>query len=466
MPHRPAASVPVHDPDYQAIKAQVIDRTGHFYYAEKDDPLWERIAARMKARGCPDPAGYRRLLGDGAVGEDEWRRLESAVTINETFFFRFAEQFDVLRRILLPGLIARARESRRLRIWSVGCSTGAEPYSIAILLDDLLAGALADWRISITGTDIDEAALETARAARYNAWALRTLGDEERVRLFDREGDLYRLKTRYRGLVRFERHNMMDLLDPAAPLQFSDYDLILCRNVLIYFRQDVAKRLIEALTARLDEQGHLLVGHAEPSPDFAEVASQVEIGGVRAYRRLGLTPSPPPAPVPPLPLPRHPPTRPVRRSAPAARSSGRTTPSAPAHPIPADLPSLSSLADVRLALAGGDGDTALRLAEREAGLAPRDPVPHYLAALGALALGHSEQAERGFRKALYLDNRFAMAHYLLGRHLMAEGRSEEGRRSLANALRAVAGSDPESELPEGDGMTAEGLALAVRNALR
>ena len=463
----PHPAPPSHDPAFQAVKDLVVARTGHHYYTDKDSQFWERLAPRMQALGIKRPAEYLERLEDPSLGAKEWRALESAVTINETFFFRFAEQFDVLRRVLLPELLRHAAQERRLRIWSVGCSNGAEPYSIAILLHDLLGEQLPDWRITITGTDIDADALENARAALYTPWALRTLAEPERLRLFDRQGERYRLKPRYRGMVRFEHHNMMSLFEPASALQFTDFDLILCRNVLIYFRHDVATGMVGALAQRLLPHGTLFVGHAEPSPEFAAVAVPVEIAGLLAYRPLGTEPPPAAAPtLPPLPTPPLPARSRTAPPPPRRRPARAATRSRPVEPLPAArAPGDGARDALRTALAAGDAETALQLAAQESSDTPRDPVPHYLAALGALALGDDARAEEGFRKALFLDNSFAMAHYLLGRHLMAQNRTTDGRRALTNALRAVTGLEPDAPLAEGDGMTAGALAAAVRSTL-
>ncbi len=411
------------DPAFAEVKAMVIARTGHQYYADKDAQLAEHVARRMAERG-DTLAAYRDRLRDPA--SDEWPLIESAVTINETFFFRFAEQFDALRSVILPGLIQRHRHDRRLRIWSVGCSTGAEAHSIAILLADLLGDAIGDWRIALTGTDIDEAALATARAADFSAWTLRTLGEAERDRMFDRAGDRYRLKDRYRGIARFERLNILDMVAADAPLNFAEYDLILCRNVLIYFSHADSTRIVGALADRLGEQGLLLLGHAEPNPTFDAVADPVQIGGVLAYRRHGSVERPAPAPIP--------------VAAPAPRLVRPALPRAKAPPPPAPPP-------------------------RPAAVAPGDPAARYWAALGAMALGEREVAERGFRDALYLDRSFAMAHYLLGRQLLASGRTTDGHRSLTNALRLADTLPADAELPEGDGMTAGAMVAAVRATL-
>ncbi|MFD0936364.1 CheR family methyltransferase, partial [Methylobacterium trifolii] len=178
---RPTGPSPHADPGYAALKAQIVARTGHHYYADKDDLLFDRLRRRFKARGVDSAAAYRALL---LADADEWAALEAEITIGETFFFRYAEQFAALRQTILPGLIAAREAQRSLRIWSAGCSTGAEPYSVAILLHELLGDALPAWEIHILGTDISAEALATARAAEYGRWALRTLPHEERLRHF------------------------------------------------------------------------------------------------------------------------------------------------------------------------------------------------------------------------------------------------------------------------------------------
>lgn len=411
------------DEAFAEVKALVIARTGHHYYIDKDAQLAERVAHRMAATGDATIAAYRDRLRDPA--DAEWPHLESAVTINETFFFRFAEQFSALRTTILPAMIERNRDERRLRIWSVGCSTGAEAHSVAILLADLLGDGIADWRIVLTGTDIDEAALSAARSADYSAWALRTMGEAERERLFDRSGDRYRLKDRYRGIARFERHNLLTMIDAAAPLGYGDYDLILCRNVLIYFAQDDATAIVGALARRLATDGILLLGHAEPNPGFDAVADTAQVAGILTYRPLRSQPRPvaPPvelAPPPPRPAAAPPPPRVARR------------------PEPAPLPPAAR---------------------------PPDAAVHYFAALDALASGDRDRAERAFRDALYLDRSFAMAHYQFGHYLLAQGRDPDARRSLTNALRVASALDPATELAGGDGMTAGAMTAAIRHAI-
>ncbi|MCG5244913.1 CheR family methyltransferase [Methylorubrum extorquens] len=461
------------DPGFPALKDRVIARTGHNYYEDKDDLLYDRLRKRMRSRGVADCAAYSSLL-DGAAGREEWAALEAEITIGETFFFRYAEQFAALRKTILPELIEARSEIRRLRIWSAGCSTGAEPYSLAILVHDLLGEALADWSVTILGTDLSAGALAVAREAEFGPWALRTLDTEERARWFRRTPARpglphggYALRPAFRRMVRFERQNLLTLIDGSDRTQ-GGFDLILCRNVLIYFSTDHVTRIVRALGERLNPQGWLLIGHAEPNPTFSQWLQPVALPGTVAYRPID-TPVPPPPPVlvsalPDLaPIPVAPPPEP----APAAAAPAlpvpipRPAPPAIAHPLsPGDL-----LAEIRvLADAGETARAWRRLHEEIDGYATDSPLRYYEGLL-ALDLGREREAERALRGALFLDRGFVMAHFQLGLLLARVGRRGEAARALDNALRLAQGLPPETILPEGDGVSAARLAESARRAL-
>jgi chemotaxis protein methyltransferase CheR len=241
------------DAEFLRLKALLIRRTGHFYYEDKDDLLWERVRRRLRALGLPGTGAYLDRLQDSALGEAEWAALEAEITIGETFFFRYAEQFAALRNTILPEILARNAGTRRLRIWSAGCANGAEPYSLAILLRQMLGEGMADWRITLLGTDLNEAALDSARRATFSPWALRSMPPEERERDFTPapDGRGWQLKPQHRATVRFRRQNLLDLLSPDAALEMTEFDLILCRNVLIYFHPEVVPQLVHALAQRM-----------------------------------------------------------------------------------------------------------------------------------------------------------------------------------------------------------------------
>ncbi len=437
---------------FARLKQDIITRTGHFYYADKDALLWERLSRRLAATGAPDAESYRALLDDPGRGEAEWAELEAEITIGETFFFRYAEQFAALRDTILPAIIEAKRAERRIRIWSAGCATGAEPYSVAILLRHLLRTEMETWRVSILGTDINATFLQAARQAEFGEWALRAVPADQRAEDFVRspDGKRWVLRPQHRALVRFERHNLRTLLDGTSPLNLTDFDLILCRNVLIYFHPDTAQAIVRALGERLTPDGWLLLGHAEPNPAFTRFLHLVDLPGTAAYRRLEGSP-PPPAPPPsaqpamppawqPAPLPEAPRT-------PAATPPAQAAPEVP--PARADL-----LEEVRAAADRGEPERAAALCRAALAADPMQPALHFYAGLLAWTLGDTAEAERAFRRAIYLRPDYVMAHYQLGLLRLHRGEGEAGRRAIGNALGIARGLPPASPLNEGDGLTA------------
>ncbi|MBE7209563.1 MAG: protein-glutamate methyltransferase [Gluconacetobacter diazotrophicus] len=472
---------PEADETFRRIKSLVIRRTLHQYYEDKDSLLLERVGARLAVTGL-DAEEYLALLGDPGRGNDEWDALCAVIAIGETFFFRFAEQFDALERRILPALIRARENSRRLRIWSAGCSTGAEPYSIAILLRRLLGSSLADWSISISGTDLSLRAIEAARAAEYGDWAVRTLTNEERHRDFVpvRAGTSrrWRLLPVYRGMVEFEQHNLAELLERPLGAREGSFDLVLCRNVLIYFGADQAATLAARLGECLAEDGWLLLGHAEAAmlpdaamrreavgdtvawrprpaaragrgngsgaagpaePEETPFANAADRRGRRSGSTLGSRPGSRPEPIPEVGGPvRHPPD-------PASEADA--------------VGAVRALADAgRIAEAGTRCRAALAAF-------PLNPELFYISALLERATGRLAAAEAEFRRAIYLDGRFVMAHYHLGLLLGELDRGLEGRRSIAEAAAVAHGLPADAELPGGDGLTAGRLLALFRSGL-
>jgi chemotaxis protein methyltransferase CheR len=462
------------DAGFPKLKNRIIERTGHFYYQDKDDLLWERVRKRLHASGLRDCSQYLGLLDDPVAGEAEWVRLEAEITIGETFFFRYAEQFAALRETILPEIVERKRHERRLRVWSAGCATGAEPYSLAILIHELLGEDLPNWRVNIVGTDINEGFLATARRGRFGKWALRALSAEQRAGYFaPAEREQWQLRPEYKSLVRFEKHNLLSLLDGTSPLQFSEFDLILCRNVLIYFHPDTVTRIVGALRDCLLDDGWMLLGHAEPNPTFASMMQALSLPGTVAYRRnaadlpiLPVFPGQPPSEpawAPSLPETR----RPARRESPARSAKAKVLPAKPVpdKPLPVAIPGQTPdglLDEVRKMADAGDFRAAHDLCRRALLEQPLSAALHFYQGLISQALNRPAEAQQAFRRSLYLDKSFAMAHYHLGLLLLANGQAGPGRRALANAARIV-GTLPENlALAEADGATAKDLRNLIR----
>ena len=442
-------------PAFAAIKALVIRRTLHHYYENKEPLLRERVLRRMAVLGI-DADAYLALLQDGRNADAEWSALEDEITVGETFFFRFAEQFAALERTILPALIRDRGDQRSLRIWSAGCSTGAEPYSVAILLHRLLGDRLADWSVSILGTDISAAALDAARAAEYGDWALRSLSDAERRRDFvavpgDR-GSRWRLQPAFQRMVRFERQNLLHLIE-ADPSFLPHYDLVLCRNVLIYFGADRVQALLQRFGKVLAPDGWLLLGHAEAGAFELAGLRPVDVDGATAWMRADVPASPQGEPMPARPgTATRRPARPPR--APTAPAAARAPVSARAE--------AEAVERVRVLADSGASEAVLRSCRDEIRRHPLCAALFFYAGLLERALARPSEAEADLHRAIYLCAEFAMAHYHLGLLLMDRGRAAAGRRAIAEAGRLAAGLPSDAELLCGDGMTADRLRRLAR----
>lgn len=441
---------------FETIAAALVARTGHHYYDDKTHLLAERLRQRQEALGLDSLEAYARVLrGESRHdAEAEWRELEHATTIGETYFFRYADHFAALRETILPELLALRSGDKSLRIWSIGCANGAEPYSLAIVVRELLGDAFDEWRVSIVGGDLSERALEAARRAHYNAWALRTLPDDERCLYFDRlDARTWALKPRYK-YVRFERQNILDLLSPAPPLSWSGFDLIVCRNVLIYFSAAQALALTRALKARLNEGGVLILGHAEATLDLDGVLSPLPLRSEfeQALAPLATPQVCAPAAWAPLPLPD------------APRPATAAIDAAPA-PRVADADGVS-LAAVRAAADAGDYERAHALSKALIAAAPLSAEAHYYDALISLVADGADEAEAALRRALYLDRGFALAHHRLALVLLARARRDDAKRALQTAIELARRMPADALLPEGEGVTAGVFAEAALRQLR
>jgi chemotaxis protein methyltransferase CheR len=198
------------------IKQQIEARTGLRVRDQDLEKLREIIVSRTKHHHLASPADYQRLLGNCALASDpEWQKLASLITIGESYFFRDKGQFAVLREQGLPELIAAREPQRTLKVWSAGCSSGEEPYSLAILVDELFPQA-ANWQVRILGTDIDGDAIDRARQGIYSPWSFRMCRDGLQRDYFTGRKDAWKIKEQIRSQVEFHSGNLLDL--PAGLL--------------------------------------------------------------------------------------------------------------------------------------------------------------------------------------------------------------------------------------------------------
>ena len=243
--------------DFDFLRVLLQRRSGLSLSAEKRYLVESRLGMLCRRRGIAGIPALVFQLRAGPASELEAAVVE-AMTTNETLFFRDRTPFDLFRDVLLPEKLAAKAQNRTLRIWCAAVSTGQEAYSLAMLLDEA-ADRLPGWTVEILGTDISLDVLERARQGLYSQFEVqRGLPIQLLLKHFRQEGDKWRLSERIRGMVTLKQHN---LLEPNH--QFGQFDLIFCRNVLIYFDVPTKARVMAALAARLAENGAFILGAAE-----------------------------------------------------------------------------------------------------------------------------------------------------------------------------------------------------------
>ena len=251
-------------PTTLALFAKFIARImGLHFTEERHLELSQKMAAVAKDAGFSDLEQYLLWLMSAPLSREQLETLASALTIGETYFLRDPGSYQILEQQLLPGLVARRRGSdQALRIWSAGCSTGEEPYTLAIILSRVIPD-LANWNISLTGTDINPQALERGRQGIYGSWSFRN-APPWLMDYFTRLDDgRFQVIPRIRALVRFEHLNLADAGSGPEGSGTSFLDLVFCRNVMLYFEQIQIERTMRRFHAALREGGWLFVGPTE-----------------------------------------------------------------------------------------------------------------------------------------------------------------------------------------------------------
>ena len=255
---------------YTRFRDLLLTRCGLYYPERKRSDLAHGL---NMALGSTSHRTLAELYADAVAGGPGWEVLVAHLTIGETYFFRNGAQFDALREHILPELLERRDTLRTLRLWSAGCATGEEPYSLAILLSELLPRDHS-WNASILATDINPVFLARAREALYGNWSFRETPDEISTCYWAEEQGRWRLRSDIRRMVSFMRLNLAEPCFPAITNGTSAMDIIICRNVTIYFDEATTRQIAERFFSALTPGGWLIVGHAEPQ---ASVYHQFEV---------------------------------------------------------------------------------------------------------------------------------------------------------------------------------------------
>ena len=403
------------------------DRLGLEFPARRRADL-ERALADVAGAGTPH--ALLATLWSQPTSAPEWRALIRALTVRESYFFRDAPLFAALDELILAPLIAERRAAGELRLglWSAGCARGEEAYSLAIELDRLLPDR-ADWALTILATDLDATALEAAKDGVYSEWSLRETPSWVRARHFRRRGTKrFELTREVREMVSFAPLNL------AADAYPGSLDVIVCRNVLMYFTDAARRGTLGRLARALAPGGWLALSPLDAGAEPEALLEPVDRPGIRLHRRC----------------------EPVAAAAPA---------SARLDPPPPEPRRVGALPRARAAADRGALDVAFALCGEALRADPLDAEAHLL--LGAIEeeRGDLEAAVAALRRAIYIAPNSPTAHFRLGALLLRTGDDGPGRRSLEAAAGLLGAAAPDAVVPGGDGVTAGRLLAAARAQL-
>ena len=272
------------DEEFLLLRDFIYQQCGIFIAENRKYLVENRLSNRIKELNLKSYNEYYNYLRFDANKAKELTKLFEVVTTNETSFFRNPPQLDVFQRVVLTEAIDQARKSgqRKLRIWSAGCSTGEEPYTLAIILHETLRSEIGQWDIKITANDLSEAVLMASRRGIYNEYALRTTPKEMVAKYFEKDGNVYKIKPELKSLVNFGQINLSDR-EQLKKVERSQ--IVFCRNVIIYFDDEMKRKVINAFYDNLLPKGVLIIGHSESLHNISRAFQLEHHKGTILYRK-------------------------------------------------------------------------------------------------------------------------------------------------------------------------------------
>ncbi|MBF0226992.1 MAG: protein-glutamate O-methyltransferase CheR [Desulfobacterales bacterium] len=274
--------------DYKRLRDFIYRKTGLFFEDKKLYFMEKRIKSRIEITKCESPIEYLKMLQFYDTNGNELQSFLNVLTTNETYFFREFEQLASFAEHCLPEICERkkALSNFRLRIWSAGCSTGEEPYTLAIILREMLDN-VDEWLIEIIGTDINTKVLNFAKNAVYESRAIKDVPPEYLNRWFLKStnsigSETFRVHPTIRSMCNFEQLNLSDKVRMRL---FRNVDFIFCRNVLIYFDEDSRKQVVGNLYDSLNPEGYIFLGHSESMSRISSAFKIRRKGGFIVYQK-------------------------------------------------------------------------------------------------------------------------------------------------------------------------------------
>jgi chemotaxis protein methyltransferase CheR len=450
-----------HDPYFKELKKYLIESTGLVYYMDRDPQLLGHIEKRLLALNIPNCEEYLKLLLYRGEGLAERDHLINDLTIGETYFFRHKEQFEAIQQQILPAIIQHRMLEKRIRIWCAGCSIGAEPYTLAIMLKQHFFYDLLGWDVSILGTDINRNFLQLAKQGRFDEWAFRSTDAALRQEFFVKDGKSWQILPELQKRVVFQHHNLLQNPCPSLVTSFTAFDLIICRNVMIYFNEAINQKILTYFHDALRPMGWLLLGHAEQTTLNPQSFQSVPVSGVFFYQKADES----------------------REDAAKELLGSITLPnfkegiedgewgeenkflagSDSSEKGPTPIPSEEqTIAAIRKLADRGEFAQAILAAKKYLEQNPLSSSTFFYFALALDQLGNHQEAVAALKKAVEINAQFVLAHYYLALLLLQRQKALlEARFYFDTALELLGKMAIEEIIPEGDGMTASELKLLI-----
>jgi len=426
------------------------------------------VAAAAPSFGMSDAESCARWLLSTSLTRGQIETLANHLTVGETYFFRDECSFDVLEHHVLPPLIRQCEQAGRpLHIWSAGCCTGEEPYSIAMLLDRLTAPSKA-WNARILATDINPAFLRKAAEGIYAEWSFRATPAWVRERYFvEGRHSRFEIRRAIRDRVEFAYLNLADDVYPSPTNGTSDVDVIFCRNVLMYFTPLQAEKIVENFRRSLVSGGWLVVSPAETSNSLFSRFSAVSFSGATFYCKSPNTKLQDMATIFPAALSCQEPDACPLECLVNDASPATATREMPLHQERWSTPFQWEADDRAAHIHANKGSLveAAEYCERAVAADKLNPARLYLLAAIRREQGQDELAAQSLTRALYLDPRFVLAHFALGNICLAQSSRGEAERHFRNTLDLLHRHSPDETVPESEGLSAGQLAEIVTSVL-
>lgn len=481
------------------LREYVHTKLGLFYTEKQDEELVQKLKHASKAFGFHNISQFSEWLLVNELNDKQTGDLASHLTIGETYFFREKKSFDFLEQIYLPGLIRKRIDAgKRLRIWCAGCATGEEAYSLAIAVSRTIP-EIHLWDITILATDINQVFLEKAQQGIYTKWSFRTCEEAFKQKYFTKEDkNEYHIRSEFKRFVKFSWLNLMSdsyQINIGNPQSF---DIIFCRNVLIYFSQEGQRQITEKFYNNLVKGGILVVSPVEMMSVGSSRFNKIFYSGFTLFQKGGHTKTPKEKPAEAQFLMSHPfiskqiepllkldekslnqsETIAVRNEEPNSTITLETAESlilqGSLHEAEMILNRLHEsgknqpkalLLMAKIKANQGKLKEAEHLCKRGIILDRLDQNLYYLLATVQQEQGEDELAVSLLKQAIYIDPDFVLAHFLLGTLNLKQGNHDEGLKSFKRASSTLSRLKPEELLPESDGITAARFS-EIMNSIR